>query len=323
MQTLTVERTIAAPIEHVFDWMSDPARYRASFAVLRCEWTHPGVDDKHGVGARRKVTWLFGECVERVTSFEPPYRMSYVAESSFPDIRHEGTSITFTEVPGGTRVRWRTTGEAAIPIAANFVFRQIGFPVLEIAFNRVLDTLEVALTSRRREPLIKVPSCLQKQRNQLFDLYLKGIRNTHDLGLKLSGGRWGYHEVGMTFVRLHVRGRKSGAWRDCMLTAPLIDENRVILVASKEGEDRNPQWYWNLVANPDIRLTIDGAVSPWRARTATPEEKSELWPEIVKRHHTFAVYQTRTERDIPVVICEPREPSEIDRGELVQLGSAH
>ncbi|MGY2061237.1 nitroreductase/quinone reductase family protein, partial [Nocardia gipuzkoensis] len=72
------------------------------------------------------------------------------------------------------------------------------------------------------------------------------------------------------------------------------------------GDDRDPEWYRNLVATPEVELTIDGVTSPWIARTANAEEKADLWPKIVKAYHGFAVYQTRTDRDIPVVICEPR-----------------
>ena len=68
----------------------------------------------------------------------------------------------------------------------------------------------------------------------------------------------------------------------------------------------NPDWYRNLVANPDVEITMDGTSMPMRARTATPAEKAELWPDVVKAYKGYDGYQRRTERDIPVVICEPR-----------------
>ncbi len=107
-------------------------------------------------------------------------------------------------------------------------------------------------------------------------------------------------------VELHTTGRKSGSRRSCMLTAPIHDEQRTVLVASKGGDDRDPDWYGNLVAEPDIELTIAGTTRPMRASTASAEEKAELWPQIVSAYKGYAGYQSRTTRDIPVVICEPR-----------------
>ena len=91
-----------------------------------------------------------------------------------------------------------------------------------------------------------------------------------------------------------------------MLASPVHDENRVILVASKGGDERNPQWYLNLSANPDVELTMNGETRKMRARTASPEEKAALWPDILAAYKHYAGYQERSGRDIPVVICEPR-----------------
>ena len=91
-----------------------------------------------------------------------------------------------------------------------------------------------------------------------------------------------------------------------MLTAPVHDDQRVVLVASKGGDDRDPQWYRNLRANPDVEITIDGETKKMQARTASVEEKAALWPDIVATYKGYASYQKRANRDIPVVICEPR-----------------
>ncbi len=95
-----------------------------------------------------------------------------------------------------------------------------------------------------------------------------------------------------------------------MLTSPVHGDGRWVLVASKGGDDRDPEWYRNLVANPQVELTVAGQTWPLRARTATPEEKAVLWPQIVTANPGYAEYQNKTERNIPVVICEsPNEPS--------------
>jgi deazaflavin-dependent oxidoreductase (nitroreductase family) len=111
---------------------------------------------------------------------------------------------------------------------------------------------------------------------------------------------------GMPTVELHTVGRTSGRPRSTMLTAPVIDGDRVVLVASKGGDDRDPDWYRNMMANPDIELTMAGRRRPMRARQASAEEKAELWPRIVAVYQGYGGYQRRTTRDIPVVICEPR-----------------
>ena len=143
-------------------------------------------------------------------------------------------------------------------------------------------------------------------RDAITDSGAKVMNATHRAVLRVSGGRVLNTAYGMQTVELHTVGRKTGRPRATMLTAPLLERDRVVLVASKGGDDRHPDWYRNLVANPDVELTIDGTTRPMRARTASPEEKAELWPSIVAAYKGYGGYQRRTERDIPVVICEPR-----------------
>ena len=142
--------------------------------------------------------------------------------------------------------------------------------------------------------------------NTVVDLGAKAMNAGHRAILKLSGGRVLSTAFGMPAVELHTIGRRSGQRRSVMLTTPIHDDDRVVLVASKGGDDRHPDWYSNLVANPDVEVVVDGALRPLRARTATAEEKAELWPQIVAAYKGYGGYQERTDRDIPVVICEPR-----------------
>jgi deazaflavin-dependent oxidoreductase (nitroreductase family) len=143
-------------------------------------------------------------------------------------------------------------------------------------------------------------------RQTVADVGLKSMNRTHRLILRVTGGRVLRSAFGMPAVELHTVGRKSGRPRSTMLTAPVVDGERIVLVASKGGDDRDPDWYANLVARPDVEVTVDGRRRPMRARQATPEEKAELWPRIVASYKGYAGYQKRTRRDIPVVICEPR-----------------
>ena len=131
------------------------------------------------------------------------------------------------------------------------------------------------------------------------------LENGHRVLLKLTGGRWPKQVGGMKTLELYTIGRKSGERRGTLLTAPIFDENRVVVIASKGGHSDHPQWYKNLVANPDVEVAMDGHTRKMRARTATPAEKAEMWPGIVQRYKNYDGYQRSTERDIPVVICEP------------------
>jgi deazaflavin-dependent oxidoreductase (nitroreductase family) len=138
------------------------------------------------------------------------------------------------------------------------------------------------------------------------DIGAKVMNAGHKLILRLSGGRILGTAFGMQTVELFTTGRKSGQRRSTMLTAPILDKDRVVLIASKGGDDRDPDWYRNLVANPDVEVSVKGNTRLMRARTASAEEKAELWPDVVAAYKGYAGYQKRTERDIPVVICEPR-----------------
>jgi deazaflavin-dependent oxidoreductase (nitroreductase family) len=143
-------------------------------------------------------------------------------------------------------------------------------------------------------------------RESLTDLMMKTMNRVHRGLLFVSGGRVGQTFGSMPVVELHTTGRTSGKRRSTMLTAPVHSDERYVLVASKGGDDRHPQWYLNLVADPEVELTVDGRPVAMTARTATESEKAELWPAIVEAYGGYAGYQRKTDRDIPVVICEPR-----------------
>ena len=80
----------------------------------------------------------------------------------------------------------------------------------------------------------------------------------------------------------------------------------VLLVASLGGAPKHPTWFYNLVKNPDVDVYVKGEKLELRARQAGPAEKAEIWPICCEYYPDYAVYQTRTERDIPVFVCEPR-----------------
>jgi deazaflavin-dependent oxidoreductase (nitroreductase family) len=138
------------------------------------------------------------------------------------------------------------------------------------------------------------------------DLGFRALNATHRSIIRVSGGRIGSSAFGMPAVELFTVGRKSGKNYSTMLTAPVLDRDRVILVASKGGDDRDPDWYQNIVAHPEVEMIMNGARRMMRARPADAAEKAELWPRIIAAYKPYGSYRRRTSRDIPVVICEPR-----------------
>lgn len=132
------------------------------------------------------------------------------------------------------------------------------------------------------------------------------LEHGHRTALALTGGRWPKKVLGMQPIELHTTGRKSGLPRSTMLTAPIFEPDRVVIVASKGGHSDHPDWYKNLTANPEVTITADDTTRDFTARTATDAEKAEMWPTITAAYKGYEGYQRNTERNIPVVILEPR-----------------
>jgi deazaflavin-dependent oxidoreductase (nitroreductase family) len=133
----------------------------------------------------------------------------------------------------------------------------------------------------------------------------KAVNVVHQSLFKATSGRIGGRIMGMEALILTTTGRKSGAKRTNMLTAPIVEDRRIVLVASWGGDDRHPMWYLNLREHADVEITRAGGTRPYRARVATAEERAELWPRVTSAYKGYAGYQTKTEREIPLVICEP------------------
>ena len=138
------------------------------------------------------------------------------------------------------------------------------------------------------------------------DVVAKAITGFHRLVFDLSKGQLAGKAGGMPVVKLTTIGRKSGEPRTTMLTSPLVEGDNVMLVASYGGDDRDPQWYSNLVANPDVEVTMSGSSRSMRARVAEGDERTRLWEALTANKARYAGYQRKTSRQIPVVVLEPR-----------------
>ncbi|MGH4035901.1 SRPBCC family protein [Actinomycetota bacterium Odt1-20B] len=145
METMTVERTIAAPIDEVFAWLTTTTNYTRSPLVLRCRLARRGEGAPYGVGAVRNHTWLIGWFRERITQYEPPYATEYVVERSLPPSRHELGRMTFTEVDEGTHVEWVTRAEIPVPLVGPFLTRRLAKPIITGTFANILAAADTAL----------------------------------------------------------------------------------------------------------------------------------------------------------------------------------
>ena len=134
---------------------------------------------------------------------------------------------------------------------------------------------------------------------------LKAFTRTHVFLNQATGGH-AFNKLGgddVCFVTM--TGAKSGR----QITNPLMyvpHGEGVLLVASQGGAPKNPVWYNNIVKHPDIEVRHRGRRMQLRARLATAEEKPSLWPICDAHYAPYADYRTRTTRDIPIFVCEPR-----------------
>lgn len=133
----------------------------------------------------------------------------------------------------------------------------------------------------------------------------RGLSRSH-IGLySATGGRIGSSLGGVPFLLLHHRGRKSGRRR----TTPLVYAelgDTLVVVASKGGATRNPIWYLNLVANPDVEVDVGRERRTVRARVAEGEERERAWAAACEVWAGYDGYQAQTDRQIPVILLEPR-----------------
>jgi F420H(2)-dependent quinone reductase len=135
---------------------------------------------------------------------------------------------------------------------------------------------------------------------------LRRLMAGHTVAYRLTGGLIGHRFPGSPPMLLldHV-GARSGTPR----TSPLVygrDGQDVILVASKGGFPKNPAWFHNLMANPDTTVQIGSRKQAVHARKALGQERERLWKLMLSVYGGYAEYQRRTDREIPLVVLEPR-----------------
>jgi F420H(2)-dependent quinone reductase len=135
---------------------------------------------------------------------------------------------------------------------------------------------------------------------------LRHMVGGHTAVYRATRGLVGHHVPGAPPMLLldHI-GARSGKVRTTPL-AYLRDGENVVLVASKGGHPRNPAWFHNLMKNPETTIQVGSERRAVRARVAGGEERERLWIEVVDLYGGYRDYQERTDRQIPLVVLEPR-----------------
>ena len=121
-----------------------------------------------------------------------------------------------------------------------------------------------------------------------------------------TGGAEGHDWQGTTVLILTTTGRRTREPRSTPLIYGQRDEDHVV-VASKGGAEEHPAWYLNLSEHPEVTVQVRGDRFTARARTATADEKPDLWRMMIERWPAYDEYQRKTGREIPVVVLERHE----------------
>ena len=138
------------------------------------------------------------------------------------------------------------------------------------------------------------------------DLVMKALNAVHRALIKVAPRRFGDEALGMPVLELTTVGRRSGRPRSVMLTSPVRDGEAIVVVASRGGDDRHPDWLLNLRAQPRVEVALRGVpAARWSPELRKGPNASGSGREITTFHPRYAAYQRRTSREIPVVLLRP------------------
>jgi F420H(2)-dependent quinone reductase len=136
----------------------------------------------------------------------------------------------------------------------------------------------------------------------LAEGFVRSFSNFHTLLFRWTGltGPGAFRQT----LILTTRGRKTR--REVSTPLLYVEENeKLYLVASFGGNDAHPGWYRNLVANPEVRVERSQGSQRYHARSLSPEDAGKVWPKLLALYPTYADYQKKTTRVIPVVELTP------------------
>ena len=143
--------------------------------------------------------------------------------------------------------------------------------------------------------------CRQMKVDPFTHQMVRFVSATHVAAYRLFGGMgW----LNRNTLILTTRGRKSGRRID----KPLLyyqEDGMAYLVASYGGSDAPPAWYLNLTANPAVEAQVGSSRRKYRARTLSADKKRAVWPKLLAIYPSYADYQKKTTREIPLVELAP------------------
>ena len=140
------------------------------------------------------------------------------------------------------------------------------------------------------------PTPLAKDLSLLGEEHVRVYRETD--------GETGYLWNGAPILLLTTKGRKSGEPRTIAIIFTAYKDGWVI-IASKGGSPTHPKWYLNILDDPHVQVQVKGDIYEAVARTAESPEREAIWAEAVTTWPSYDIYQSRTDRRIPVVVLEP------------------
>lgn len=123
---------------------------------------------------------------------------------------------------------------------------------------------------------------------------------------RANAGQVGGPFTGEPLLLLHTTGARTGEPRVSPMMYQDLGDGRLAVFGSYAGRDVHPAWFHNLVAHPAVSAEIGSATRTFAARVADPEERRAIWERQKRAYPRFAEYEHKTDREIPVVVLEPR-----------------
>ena len=141
MATIRLERSLAAPIDHVFELLSDHADYKSFDRISASELVREGDTERNGLGALRRIAAGPIHFDEEITEFERPNRMGYLIKSVNLPLHHDGGLITMESTATGTDVLWVSTFDATVPLVSRPLAAAMA-AILKRSFSSMLSQIE-------------------------------------------------------------------------------------------------------------------------------------------------------------------------------------
>ena len=141
MARIDLDKTLAAPIDDVFELLTDHAGYTRFRGFSTAELVREGAEERNGVGALRALAVWPLRFEEEITAFERPTRMDYLIRKVNIPLRHEGGTIELSPSGSGTRVLWRSTFTIEVPIVGGALAALLAV-MIRRGFVRLLDDID-------------------------------------------------------------------------------------------------------------------------------------------------------------------------------------